>query len=124
MRSVHDYIRSHILDGLGITDLPYKHMMDTTPDSLVQTEWSPSFEKLMRAGLLQGAFRYGLLNAPGKPQWNRVKDAKRRLDLYAKDGNVEHLRDTANMCLLEFEEGVHPNRHHVSIHNGYHTERK
>ena len=111
------------MDGLGITDLPYKHMTDITPDSLVRTEWSLPFEKLMRKGLLQGAFRYGLLNAPGKPQWNRIKDAKHRLDLYARDGNVEHLRDAANMCLLEFEEGVHPNRHQASIHDGYHTER-
>lgn len=120
---IHDQIRSHILDGLGISDLPYKHMMGATPDSLAQTEWSPGFEKLMRKGLLQGAFRYGLLNAPGKPQWNRVKDAKHRLDLYMQDGNVEHLRDAANMCLLEFEEGVHPKRHYANIQEGYHTER-
>ena len=88
MDSVHDYIRRHILEGLGITNLPYKHLIGVTADDLARTEWSPGFEQLMRMGLLQGAFRYGRLNAPGKPQWDRVADAKHRLDMYAKDGNV------------------------------------
>ena len=120
---VHDYIRQHILEGVGITTLPYKHLMGVTPDDLVRTEWSPPFERMMRLGLLQGSFRYGRLNAPGKPQWDRVADAKHRLDLYAKDGNVEHLRDAANMCLLEFEEGTHPTKHHAPIDDGYHTKK-
>jgi hypothetical protein len=93
------------------------------PDNLADTEWSPEFETLMRNRLVMGAFRYGLLKAPGKPQWNRTKSIARRLAAYDQDGNREHLVDVANMALLEFEEGPHRHRPIHAQDDGEHAER-
>jgi hypothetical protein len=58
-----------------------------------------------------GALRYGRLHAPGKPHYNRIAGARKRLHQYEASGNLECLVDLANMALLEFEEGTHPKRH-------------
>jgi hypothetical protein len=78
---------------------------------LEKSEWSPEFEKLMRNRLLVGALRYGRLRAVGKPAYDRIKGAQKRLKQYQQTGNLETLVDVANMMLLEFVEGQHPMRH-------------
>ena len=93
-------------------------------ESLKQTEWSPLFEKLMRNRMVMGAFRYGLLNDKNKPQYDRIKSARAKLDKYEKTGNLECLVDVANNCQLEFEEGIHPNRHFHAFDDVDHTEKK
>lgn len=84
-------------------------------EDMWQTEWSPRFEKLMRNRLIMGALRYGKLNAPGKPQYDRMASIQKRAKLYAETGNLEILVDIANLALLEFEEGRHPKRHFTAI---------
>lgn len=76
-------------------------------ETLLRTERSPEFEELRLQRMIMGAFRYGLLGAEGKPQWDRAADMIRRLDRYKQDGNAEHLIDIANLCMLEFVEGTH-----------------
>lgn len=97
---------------------------DRTPTlkDLRKTEWSPEFEQLMRNRLLQGGYRYGRLNAPGKPQYDRIAGIIRRAEAYQKDGNLEHLVDIANTALLEFEEGRHSKRHFKAVDDGEHDE--
>lgn len=77
------------------------------------SQWSPQFETYMRNRLLLGGMRYGknFTNEPGKPQYDRVKSIRKRLDDYEVTGNLEKLVDVANLCMLEFEEGRHPLRH-------------
>jgi len=89
---------------------------------LRRTEWSPEFERLMRNRLVMGAFRYGRLHAEGKPAYDRVSGALKRLELYRQTGNLECLVDVANMMLLEFEEGDHPGRHFRAADDGVHVE--
>lgn len=120
MKTVTQHIRDHLLLNAGVVST--NKLPDL--DSLRQTEWSPKFELLMKDGLLMGAFRYGLLKAPGKKQFNRMKDVRDRSKLYEQTGNMEYLVDMANMCLLEFEEGIHPNKHFRRTDDGYHTEEK
>ena len=91
-------------------------------DDLWESEWSPEFERLMRNRLVMGAFRYGLLNDPRKPQFDRMNSLRKRVEGYEKTGNLEFLVDAANMLLLEFEEGNHPNKHFSSIDDGEHTQ--
>jgi hypothetical protein len=93
-------------------------------DSLSKTEWSTKFERLMRNRMIMGAFRYGLLHAPGKQSYDRIASMRRRLQLYDETGNDELLVDIANMCLLEFEEGLHPNKHFASVDDGEHAQVK
>lgn len=91
---------------------------------LRRSEWSPGFEKKMRNRLILGAYRYGLLNDPEKPKFDRVEDAIKRIELYKKTGNMEYLVDVANLMLLEYEESEHPNQHFGSVDDGHHTARK
>lgn len=115
-KTVTEHIRDSILDTPHI--LP-------DMEELADTEWSPKFEKYMRNRIIMGAFRYGRLHDPKKPQFDRLASARKRLDLYEKTGNTEHLVDVANMCLLEFEEGIHPNKHFKSMDDGkHHTKRR
>jgi len=88
---------------------------------LKKTEWSDYFERLMRNRMIVGAFRYGRLHDKKKKKWNRVESAIIRLKLYEQTGNLEHLVDVANMCLLEFEIGAHPKKHFQSADDQHHT---
>lgn len=115
-KTVTEHIRDSILDTPRL--LP-------NMDKLSDTEWSPKFEKYMRNRLIMGAFRYGHLHDPKKPQFDRIVSARKRLELYEKTGNTEYLVDVANMCLLEFEEGTHPSKHFKSMDDGkHHTKRR
>jgi hypothetical protein len=80
-------------------------------NELYESEWSEAFERMMRWRLVHGSIRYGLLNAPGKPQYDRIDAIIRRARTYAQTGNVDLLADIANFALHELEEGTHPNRH-------------
>jgi len=107
MKTVSEHIRSRLLDPLA---------------RLRQTQWSDEFEQYMRNRLIMGSFRYGLLGAPGKPQYDRVSYARRCLDSYKKTGNLECLVDAANLALVEFVEGEHPKKHFRSDDDGEHAE--
>ena len=98
---------------------------DTRPKtfkSLWKSEWSEDFENLQRHRLVQGFFRYGGLNAHGKKSWDRVSDIIKRAKLYSETHNLEYLVDIANLCMLEFEEGKHSDRHFSSQDDATHTD--
>ena len=80
-------------------------------DDLKRTEWSPRFEELMRNRLVMGAFRYGKLKGGGKVSYDQLSAMKKRLQDYEETGNTENLIDVANLALIEFELGNHPNKH-------------
>jgi hypothetical protein len=91
--------------------------------ALKASEWSTPFEKAMRNRLIMGSFRYGLLRDPKKKNWDRIGRIERECGLYKQDGNDERLVDIANMCLLEFEEGKHPNKHFIAADDKGHNRR-
>jgi len=123
--NTHAILRERILIKAGITPKPNPALLY---EKLAKSEWSvqfeqlmrnrlgpyawsSKFEQLMRNRLIMGAFRYGLLGYHKKPQYDRIASALRRLEKYAEFGNLELLVDVANMCLVEFVEGKHPDRH-------------
>lgn len=115
MKSIHKLLRERIHAQAG---LPLH-----TLDELRQSQWSPLFETLMRNRLVLGGLRYGLLKEEG-PRFDNVGSAIARLKRYQTDGNIEHLVDAANLCLVEFERGSHPKRHFYANDDGYHTKAK
>lgn len=117
--TIFDHIRAHLLKKVGIVE--YQNELNIL--DLKSTEWSPLFEKLMRNRLVLGAFRYGRLAAFLKPQYNRVESIEKRILLYKKTGNTEFLVDIANLCLCEFVEGKHPNKHFNAIDDGEHVQK-
>lgn len=79
--------------------------------TLRKTEWSDRFEALMRNRLLMGYFRYGAMNDPAKGNYDIISSAIARLEVYRQSGNLEHLVDVANLCLVEFVHSKHPLKH-------------
>jgi len=92
-----------------------------TLEQLEKSQWSDEFEHKMRNRLLMGAFRYGILGDPEKPKYDNIPSIKRRVDTYVETGNTEHLIDAANICLVEFVEGEHSNKHFRAVDDGIHT---
>jgi hypothetical protein len=112
-----EFLRTRLLTQAGVIKKPTYSL-----SALRSTQWSTHFEQLMRNRLIMGALRYGLLHAIGKPQYDRLKAMKDRLDQYKQTGNDELLVDVANLSLLEFEEGKHPLKHWKSQDDSTHVE--
>ena len=115
-----EYIRNSLLEHCGL--IPRKILPDL--NSLRTTEWSAQFEQLMRNRLVMGGIRYGLLHSANKPQYDRIASVIKRVTEYKATGNMELLVDAANLCLLEFEEGNHPNRHFKAKDDAEHVEKR
>jgi hypothetical protein len=94
MKTVTEHIRDHLLRR--IERLP-------ALEALEASEWSPAFERAMRARMVQGAFRYGRMTS-GRRRYDRVKQMRERLARYVETGDKEMLVDLANFALLEWEE--------------------
>lgn len=91
-----------------------------TYEELRESEWSQEFIELMRNRMVMGAYRYGTIRAKNKPNYDRLQSIEKRLNLYKETGNDELLVDIANMCLIEFEIGTHPNKHFDAVDDGEH----
>lgn len=119
MKRVSDHLREHAITVAGFHQHSLAHRL---PDSLElrETEWSSEFEELMRARLIVGALRYGLLGSHNKTQYDRIENAILRLRKYQHTGNTETLVDAANMLLLEYVEGCHPTKHFAASDDGDH----
>ena len=121
--SVHDALRKRLLEAAGVVELPRCHL----PLKMVEvTQWSWRFEKLMRARLVMGYYRYGGLTSPTRraTPHDNVGSAIRRLQTYYSTGNQEHLIDAANLCMVEFMvPSCHPAPHWSSTDDGQHTRR-
>lgn len=94
---------------LSPEELTKRVMGKDSAAELYMSQWSPTFEELMRNRLVMGALRYGRIGSPNKPKYDRVKSIVHRAQEYQKTGNKEWLVDIANEALLEFAEPAHPN---------------
>lgn len=119
MHGEHDYLRARLL--AGVVDAPVGDKAESL-DDLRRSEWSQEFEGLMRNRLLVGRYRYGLMQRTDGRNYNRVGSAMRRLLAYQETGNMEHLVDVANLMLMEFEHGDHPERHFHAADDAEHVE--
>ena len=68
-----------------------------------------------------GSILYGRIRSKRKKQYNRIADCIRRLQEYTRSGNDELLVDVGNICMIEFVEGTHPNKHFNSVDDGQHV---
>jgi len=106
-----------------LAGLPELDPVQQLPDlaELTRTEWCAEFEQAMRDRMVMGSFRYGRLGDAGKPSYNRCSSIRKRLNDYERCGNMEKLVDIANLCLCEFVEGAHPQKHWNSLTDGDHV---
>lgn len=120
MKTVHEYLREHLLNSLGIVKLSESTEDMPSLEELKESEWSTEFETLMRNRLIMGAFRYSMLHTQGKPRYDRTESIEKHVKLYREGGNLEHLVDIANIALCEFEESYHPLRHFKGLDDSEH----
>lgn len=121
MQTVTQHLRNGILASIGMSEEETPERLPDL-DTLKRTEWSPRFERLMRNRLIMGAFRYGRLHHPNRPNYDYIAGIIRHAEAYQEDGNLEHLVDIANIALVEFEEGPHPLKHFKGIDDGEHVQ--
>jgi len=130
MQTVTEHLREGLYRkaGLGMDNAgPAFSMTSATVPSLKELKelcWSGEFEQLMRNRLIMGAFRYGPLKRQKKGAFDIIPSIHARLQMYVDTGNLEHLVDCANLCLVEFEKGTHPKKHFASIDDGHHTAKR
>jgi hypothetical protein len=82
--------------------------------------------RFMKARLVMGYYRYGGIRDPSARPWDNISSAIERLQSYLKDGNLEHLVDAANLCLVEWVKGPrglgsHPHPRWAPTDDGRHT---
>lgn len=109
-----DWIRSRLHAKAGIVERAedFGIPVSVRYARLRETEWSVEFERKMRAGLVMGALRgYGRLGVPGRPRHKWAEYARNCIDAYLESGDLGKLVDAANLCLVEYVDGRHPNRH-------------
>jgi hypothetical protein len=95
-----------------------------TMEEMAAIQWGEDWQEildLMKNRMIMGGFRYGPHRNQRKGQFDNVKDAKRRLGLHQKDGNMEHLLDAANITILACLKKAHKNFHFTSIDDGVHA---
>ena len=115
----HHLLRERLLAQAGLFPTPFhqltKDEAKKKASNLANTEWSSEFERLMRNRLIMGSFRYGKFGSAGKGSFDSITSAIHRLRAFQSTGNLEHLVDAANLCLVEYVAGQHPLRHFNSI---------
>lgn len=122
-KTSHDIIRQRLLVRAGV--IKGAKRVIPSLDTLLESQWSPRFETLMRNRLLMGAFRYELFEEKQNDfNYDCAAEAVVRIQRFKDTGNTEHLVDAANMCLIEFEFSNHPNKHFASIDDGEHAKEK
>lgn len=122
-KTVREFLREYVERGIRIPKLPPKPTLPPLSE-LRKSEWNAHFETLMRNRLIMGAFRYGLFHSEEKGAYDCVGSMYRRILRYHETGNLEYLVDVANLAMIEFTEGRHPNRHFAAIDDGEHTAKK
>lgn len=118
--SIHRLLRERLHAQAGIITSPPGPRY--TLEQLASTQWSPTFERLMRNRMIMGSMRYGILGAPNKPRYDNIRSILNRLNIYRETGSLETLVDIANLCLCEFVEGRHPKRHWSTADSGEHVQ--
>ena len=90
---------------------------------LRRTQRCPEFTELMEHRLLMGFYRYEPIDSPNKGDYDLMGSLETRLANYRLTGNLEHLIDMGNMCLLEFMHSRHPLKHFKATDDGEHTQK-
>lgn len=83
------------------------HFGETVPDS----EFSIPFVQGMADRMGMSYFKYGLVKDAYPHRVDAIKELKRRLEKYERDGNTEWLMDIGNFAMIEFMCPKHPEAH-------------
>lgn len=114
MAKEHDIMRKRLYEraGLPLWEGSYEEIVARVHRK------SADFIRLMKNRLIMGHMRYGPLGGEDKPHYDHAASIRSRLKAWEADGNDEHLVDIANLCLVEYVEGIHPRKHFSAADGG------
>ena len=119
VRSVHHQLSERLHQRAGLTKPARAKFNPLDLSRLEQTEWSSTFERLMRNRLIMGAMRYETFEEKRQRKagthWDLVASITKLVNKYEATGNTEYLVDAANYCLLAFEFDPHPTKHFEAV---------
>ena len=113
-----------------LAGLPPKDRKLAPPlEEIFRIQWSQEFEMYMRNRLAIGLFRYGRLDEQPPGKFDSLGSLKKRLAMYENPDshlycNDEVLVDCANLLMVEFMKGTHPNKHFKTVDDGVHVQQK
>lgn len=119
MTTVHDYLRTRLLEQAGIFE-----PVEPAPslEEIERLQSCPQFETYRKNRMIMGYFRYGSLQSQiGKAKYDNVGSILKRLSLYRGNHNREHLVDIANLAMIEF--ATHPDYPFRAADDGIHTDK-
>ena len=81
-------------------------------ESLLQTEWNETFDKLAKGKMIQASFRYGLLK--DNNSYDFIEAMKNKIRRYEATHNLELLVDIRNYAMLEFKKPKYPDAYYYA----------
>lgn len=116
MNSVTEHIRQHLLSRFYFPGRPVLPL-----HNLKKTQWCDEYEQYRRNRMVMGTFRYGDIHRQQLDNYDLPAEAKKRIDKYIHDRNLEHLVDAGNMLMLAYMQGRKRNETFNSIDDGEHA---
>lgn len=99
--TITERIREHLLQNCNCTTIAPDR------DTLLKTQWCDLYELLRRNRMVTGFFRYGDIKVSNWTTTQGIVSIKTKINLYKKDGNLEHLLDIGNIAMVEFMHSNH-----------------
>jgi len=91
---------------------------------VLSAQISEDFIRKMKARMFVGYFRYGESTQYKKDHSYKIVDTiQKRIAAYEETGNLEHLIDAANFCMIEYKAPQHPDAHFETVEEEDHTKR-
>lgn len=121
MRTLQSFLRERWCEKLGV---PFEEKKQPTLADLKKSEWVPEFIQYMLNRMIMGFFRYGSIHTQPLDRYDFIAEIERRLSMYKKDGNLEHLVDIGNLAMIQFFKGVkYLGQKMLSIDDGEHNKK-
>lgn len=120
--TITDWLRQRLLQNV-VSQEELAPLNKLSLNEIRNCQWSIVFEQWMKNRLMVGYFRYGPTHKQKKGQYDYLQAALDHINLYQQDGNIEHLVDVANLCLIEFVNGEHPKRCFTAMDDSKHAQR-
>ena len=126
-KTSHDIMRERLLRPVTSEIEKPKPKPSISMDEMAVMQWDePQWQKVlnyMKNRMIMGGYRYGPTDQQKPREFNNPADIIRRVNKYIETGNMEHLVDAANICIIECKKKSHPNFHFESIDDGEHAKK-
>jgi hypothetical protein len=103
-------------------ELKYKSMPSLEEIRISQNP--PEFDEIdqfAKNRMVFGSFRYGLMEKQSLDGYDHVNEIHKRVNLYEKDHNLEHLVDALNMVKMSYRKGKLRGESMNPTDDGYHA---